>query len=82
MLGIKSGNTTAYSIPSSESPGRAFGSGRLSLCEGPHSQAAEVCEEEGAAQSPSTCAAGRQEVENFCRKSSPGRREKWGESVL
>lgn len=32
--------------------------------------------------SPSTCAAGRQEVENLCGKPSPGRREGWGEDVL
>lgn len=63
-------------IPSPESPCRA--GGRLSLREGPHSGAAEDCEEEGATEFPSNCAAGKQEVENLCGKSSPGRRERWG----
>lgn len=37
----------------------------------------QKAEEGGAAQSPSTCAGGRQEEENLCGKSSPGRKEGW-----
>lgn len=73
-LRIKSGDTIVHSFPLLNQHAEQV---ELENPTRAQSRAAGDCEEEGA-----TFAAGRQEVENLCKKLSPGKREAWGEGVL